>query len=200
MKIKVLLLLTVFCFSGYLSAQKVESVHNLPHPTIAVKTNLLYDATTTVNLGGEFSLGKKTTLDVPLNMNLWTFSDNKKFKHWLVQPELRFWSCESFNGFFWGVHAHAGLFNVGGIKLPFGVFHTLEDHRYEGHLYGAGVGIGYQWVLGKRWNLELGVGAGYTRFEYDKYECERCGEKLKEGSRNYFGPDRVALSLIYIIR
>lgn len=196
---KFLLALICLCFSAYCSAQKVESLPKLTHPSIAVKSNLLYDATTTINLGVEFSLGKKTTLEVPFNLNPWTFSDNKKFKHWFFQPELRFWSCEVFNGFFWGIHAHGGQFNIGGVKLPFGAFPTLEEHRYEGYFYGGGVGIGYQWILGKRWNLELGVGAGYTRFEYDKYKCEHCGEKLKEGSRDYFGPDRVALSLIYII-
>lgn len=192
--------LLFLCIGGCLGAQNAESVQALTYPTVAVKSNLLYDATATINLGAEFGFGKKTTLEVPFNLNPWTFSDNKKIKHWLVQPELRFWSCEVFNGFFWGIHAHGGQFNVGGVKLPFGAFPTLDDHRYQGYFYGAGLGIGYQWILGKRWNLELGIGAGYTRFEYDKYNCNRCGEKLKEGGRNYIGPDRIALSLIYIIR
>lgn len=59
----------------------------------AVKTNLLYDATTTMNLGVEFGLSPKWTLDVSGNYNPWTFSKNKKWKHWLVQPEARYWFC-----------------------------------------------------------------------------------------------------------
>lgn len=190
----------LLCLCGYMSAQNVENISPITYPSIAIKSNLLYDATTTLNFGAEFGLGKKTTFEVPLNLNLWSFSDDKRLKHWFVQPELRFWSCEVFNGFFWGIHAHGGQFNVGGLKLPFGAFPTLEDHRYEGYFYGGGLGLGYQWILGKRWNLELGVGAGYARIHYDKFRCEHCGEKLKSEVKNYIGPDRVAVSLIYIIR
>lgn len=39
----------------------------------AVKTNLLYDATTTMNLGVEFGLSPKWTLDVSGNYNPWRF-------------------------------------------------------------------------------------------------------------------------------
>lgn len=60
----------------------------VPAPKIAVKTNLLYDATSTFNLGFEFGLGKKWTLDVSGNYNPWTFSENRKMKHWLIQPEI----------------------------------------------------------------------------------------------------------------
>lgn len=190
----------LFFVCSYLSAQNLETSHPITYPAIAAKSNLLYDATTTINLGAEFSLGKKTTFEIPFNLNPWTFSDNKKIKHWMVQPELRFWSCEVFNGFFWGIHAHGGQFNVGGIDLPFDLFPELKDHRYEGYFYGGGLGIGYQWLLGKRWNLELGVGAGYARIHYDKFRCEHCGEKIKSDVSNYFGPDRIAVSLIYIIR
>ena len=44
---------------------------------VAVKTNLLYDATTTFNLGAEFCLAPKWTLDLSANYNPFTFSDNK---------------------------------------------------------------------------------------------------------------------------
>lgn len=52
----------------------------------AVKTNLLYDATATINLGVEKGLSSKWSIDLSANFNGWTFSDNKKWKHWLVQP------------------------------------------------------------------------------------------------------------------
>ena len=70
---------------------------------VAVKTNLLYDATTTLNLGVEIGLGSKMTLDISGNYNPWRFHDYR-LKHGLIQPELRYWTCEKFNGHFFGLH------------------------------------------------------------------------------------------------
>ena len=58
---------------------------------VALKTNIIYDATTTVNAGVEFSFAPKWTMDISANYNGWDFSDNRKWKHWLVQPEIRWW-------------------------------------------------------------------------------------------------------------
>ena len=56
-------------------------------PVFAIKTNALYWATATPNLGVEFALSEKWTMDISGNYNPWKWSGNKKFKHWLVQPE-----------------------------------------------------------------------------------------------------------------
>lgn len=45
---------------------------------VAVKTNLLYDATTTMNLGLEIGLGKKWSLDLSGNYNPWKFDDETR--------------------------------------------------------------------------------------------------------------------------
>jgi len=164
----------------------------------AFKNNLVYDATLTPNLGMEIGLGKKTTLDIIGGYNPFTYSDKKKFKHWLAQPELRIWFCEKFNGTFFGIHAHGGQFNVAGNHLPFGIFPNLKGYRYEGYFYGGGISIGYQWVLSKRWSIETSIGAGYARIEYDKY-CKECGPKLKSDHYNYWGPTKANVSLIYFI-
>lgn len=76
----------------------------------------------------------------------------------------------------------------------------LGSKRYQGWLAGAGVGYGYSWVLGKRWNLEATLGLGYVHFSYDRFECKTCGDKLGSGNKNYFGPTKAAVSLIYIIK
>ena len=52
----------------------------------AVKSNLLYDATATINLGVEVGLAKKWSLDLSGNYNGWKFGDEARMKHWLVQP------------------------------------------------------------------------------------------------------------------
>ncbi|MFR9165511.1 MAG: DUF3575 domain-containing protein [Dysgonomonas sp.] len=166
---------------------------------IAVKNNLVYDLTLTPNLGLEFKLNKKFTLDILGGYNPFTFNDDKRFKHWLVQPELRYWFCESFNGTYMGLHAHGGEFSVAGLDLPFGMFPTLKDHRYEGYYVGGGVSIGHHWILSKRWSIEANIGAGYAYVDYDKYGCKTCSPKLKSGSRNYIGVTKIGVSFIYFI-
>ena len=166
----------------------------------AIKTNLLYWGTTSPNLQLEFGLSKKTTLELGAGFNLFEFSDNKKFKHVLVQPEYRYWFCERFNGHFLGVHAHGAQFNVGGLDVPVGRLDIFKDNRYEGYLYGGGISWGYQWVLSPRWNFEASIGGGYARIHYDKYPCATCGSKEADGKENYWGVTKGALSLIYFIK
>lgn len=165
-----------------------------------VKTNLLYDATTTINLGVEVGLAPKWTLDVSANYNPWTFSDYKKLKHWMLQPEARYWFCERFNGHFLGLHALGGEFNMANLDLPFGMFSALEDNRVQGWYAGGGIGYGYHWILGNRWSLEAEIGLGFIHANYKRYECERCGELLGREHKNYLGVTKAAISIIYIIK
>ncbi|MDR1258214.1 MAG: DUF3575 domain-containing protein [Tannerellaceae bacterium] len=163
--------------------------------TVAVKTNLLYDATATINLGLEIGMSSRWTLELPVNYNPWDFGENRKIKHWMIQPEARYWLCHRFNGQFVGFHGHVGGFNMGGIKLI-----GLEDFRYEGSFYGGGVSYGYHWVLNTHWSIEATIGLGYALLDYSKYKCEKCAEKLKTGTRNYLGPTKAGISLIYVIK
>lgn len=187
------ILLFLFC---YVNAYSQERGLQPETPSFALKTNVLYDATATFNLGFEQKLNQKWTLDVSANYNPWTFSNNKKWKHVLVQPEARYWLCESFNGTFLGVHAHWGQFNVGGL----GINDNMKDHRYQGWLLGAGVSIGHQWILTNRLSLEASIGVGYAYMDFEKFECGNCGEKLGDKTRHYVGPTKAALSLIYVIK
>lgn len=180
---KIFLLITIGLFS-------VTYAQN-----ITIKSNLLYDITTTINVGTEFSIAPKWTIDISGNYNPWQFEDNKKLKHWLVQPEIRYWMCEKFYGHFIGLHLHYAKYNVGGIELL-----GLKDYRYEGDLYGGGFSYGYHFLLGKRWGMELSIGVGYARLEYDKYECAKCGDYIDSYKTNYFGPTKASISLIYFIK
>ncbi len=168
--------------------------------TVAVKSNFIYwQAAVSPNVALEISTGKKTTLELGGGFNFWNRNDNKSNKHWLLQPELRYWLCESFNGHFVGLHVHASQFNVGGWDIPLGRLKIFKDHRYEGFLYGAGISYGYQWILSPRWNLEMNLGGGYARIHYNKYPCATCGSKLDEGDYNYLGITKAAVSLVFMI-
>lgn len=166
---------------------------------VALKTNLLYDATTTPNLGAELAMGKKSTLQLFYGLNPWKFASDrtKQLRHWLLMPEYRYWTCQKFNGHFFGIHALGGQYNVGGIDLPNPIFKDLDEKRYEGWYAGGGLTYGYQWLLSRHWNLEASVGVGYIRFHYKEFPCTECGALIQENNKNYFGPTKLALSLMY---
>lgn len=190
----ILLILIIAGASIKINAQKV-----------GVKTNLLYGAYTyTPNLGLEIGLSPKTTLSLGGGYNPWnldgTESDNKKLVHWLGQVEARYWLCQRFTGHFFGIHATGAQYNISGHKLPLLFGKDSKDFRYEGYAYGGGISYGYQFILGKRWNLEATLGAGYLRLNYDKHHCQKCGEKVESAKKNYFGPTSAGISLIYIIK
>ncbi len=170
---------------------------------VAVKTNLLYDATATINAGIEFGLAPKWTLDLSGNFNGWTMSHDRKWKHWMAQPEARYWFCDRFAGHFLGFHALGGQYNVGhlknNIKFLGTDFSKLSDSRYQGWFIGAGVAYGYAWVLNKHWNLEGEIGVGYVYTEFDRFNCKGCGKKVEEDkNHHYFGPTKAAINLIYV--
>lgn len=167
---------------------------------IGIKTNLAYWATTTPNIGLELTLNHQYTLEIAGGFNPFTFSNSKKLQHWLIQPEFRYWTRETYNGHFLGLHALVGEYNAGGVGLSLGRLKKLKKYRYEGFGYGAGVSYGYQWVLGKSLNLEANLGVGYVYFTYDKFPCVKCGEKLSSTSNHYLGVTKVGVSLIYFIK
>lgn len=185
-KINRLAMALLFVATGWVTSRAQE---------VAVKTNLLYDATTTLNLGVEVGLGDKMTLDISGNYNPWRFH-NFRIKHGLIQPELRYWTCEKFNGHFFGLHGFYGKYNVGG--LPFNS--NMRHNRYQGYLFGGGISYGYQWVLNDHWNLEAALGVGYAHLKDKKYPCADCGDMIKEGHHNYVGPTKAAISIIYFFK
>lgn len=172
-------------------------------PMVAAKTNLLYDATLSPNLGVEVGLAPRWTLDVSGNLNLWTVGDGHKWRHWLVQPEVRYWLCQRFAGHFFGFHAIGMQYNMGNLDLDFKFlgtnFRNLKDRRYQGWGAGAGVAYGYSWPISRRWNIEAEFGFGWIWTRYDSYPCAECGSKIDDGRvHNYVGPTKIAVNLEYV--
>lgn len=171
--------------------------------SFGIKTNLLYDATTTLNLGVEVGLAPKWTLDISGNYNPWDLASGKIIKHAMVQPEFRYWFCDRFSRHFLGFHAIGGIYNFGNIPNDLKVgtldLSPLTDHRFEGWGVGAGIAYGYAFILGEHWNLELEIGAGYIYTENDKYQCMECAKKLEDDiPYHYFGPTKANIGLVYL--
>lgn len=191
--ISVLALILSFSFSVETRAQNV-----------ALKTNLAYDAVAAANLGLEFGLAPKWTLDISGNYMPWKFYNGLSRKHAFAQPEARFWFCDRFAGHFLGIHAHGGLYNMTGVgvldKIPFlpSSVSRLDEERHQGWFAGAGIAYGYAVILGKHWNLEFEIGAGYAYTKYDIFECAECGSKLGQEDHHYVGLTKAAINLVYV--
>lgn len=186
---------------------------------IGIKSNLLYDATSTINLGVEFTLTDKWTLDISGNLNPWAFPQETVnnsgrviaqhdaiIKHWMIQPEARYWLCETFNGHFFGAHAIGGKFNVGGLTfLPedWGRY-GVQIKRFDGWTMGAGLAYGYHLILSNRFSLEFSLGAGYMYMKYDKYNNYTSSrptvidsEKFK---MHYLGLTKAGIAVVFMLK
>lgn len=175
-------------------------------PEMAIKINLLYGiGTLTPNLGFEFGITPRSTIDIRGSYNQWglegSWEQNRKLAHWTVSAEYRYWFCERFSGHFVGAHGFFGYYNISEHNLPLLFGKGSDQFRYHGNIFGAGISYGYQWILGKHWSIEAQIGVGYGRMNYDRFDCPRCGDEVESNvKRNYFGPTRAGISLIYMIK
>ena len=86
----------------------------------ALKTNLLHDATLSANLAIEYAFAPKWSIEIsgsfhPEQLKL----GNVRLAHWAVQPEIKYWLCERYQGFFLDLHAVGGSASVGCFPLDF---------------------------------------------------------------------------------
>ena len=198
------LIIAVFAFLASFGSANAQKV--------AIKTNALYWATATPNIGMEFAMGDRWTFELEGGYNPWTLDsdNNTKVKHWLVSPEVRYWFCNSFQGHFIGINANYTQFNIGG--LPQGMpnlfvnlntevpMPDLSAARIQGWAVGAGLTYGYAFPIARRWNMELTVGYGLWYTEYDQFESRKCGLFQQSVGRLALGPATAGISFIYMIR
>ena len=188
----------------------VASMGSASAQKVAVKTNALYWATATPNVGMELALADRWTFELEGGYNPWTLNtdNNIKVKHWLLSPEVRYWFCESFLGHFIGINGNYAQFNVAGHRLP-PVFINLSSDspdtdlaksRIEGWAAGAGLTYGYAFPIARRWNLELTGGFGIWYSQYDQFESRKCGLFQQTYARHLIGPTKCGLSFIYLFK
>ena len=71
--------------------------------TVAVKSDLLTGSMlASPNLGVELKLSERFTLEAGFHYNPFPAGGDRRWKHWFVQPELRYWMCQPYGGHFFG--------------------------------------------------------------------------------------------------
>lgn len=185
--LRFMLLTLILCSCGTVRAQQV-ALHN----------NILYDIGKALSLGTEVAVGKHSTLELYGSIRPWKETTNEINKHWLAQLQYRYYTCQKYNGFYFGPYVHGGEFNVENATFPFGALKCLNGARYEGWLAGAGIGVGYEFVITKHLNLGLEVGGGYTRIDYKQFDCGVCGNLSKEDHLDYWGISKLGANIIFL--
>jgi len=167
----------------------------------ALKTNVPYWGTLSPNVGAEMVLRDNFTLELSGGFNPFSFSNDRQWKHWLLWTEVRYWVWEPFSSHFFGLHYVTGGYNAGGANFIFDTFSGARDRRAVGNVNGIGLSYGHSWIIGNNLALEATIGAGFARFNYAVYPLGRSGERERErGNRNFWGPTKGGISLVYVFR
>lgn len=161
----------------------------------AIRTNVLYDAFLTPTLGVEWRINHNVGIKLDGSLAWWGNEKGKIQKMWLVSPEVR-WYMGDAKRFYLGLGGNYGEYNTYGYLLG-----NLwpDDTGYQGKLYGGGLTVGYQARLTRHLSLDLNLGMGYTKLEYDSFTVQnetRIYQK-KEQSKNFWGPTQAGINLVW---
>lgn len=165
--------------------------------TLAIRTNLLYDAFLLPTLGVEWRVSPAAGIKVDGSRSWWGSETGKVQKIWIVSPEAR-WYMGAEKRFYVGAAANFGEFNV--YKGMIGNI-ASKDTGYQGKMWNAGLTAGYQWRLSRAFSVDFNIGLGYSRFEYDTFGLtnEVRVYKDKDRTKNIYGPSQAGISLVWTI-
>lgn len=157
---------------------------------LALKNNVAYDAVGVLNLGFEFQIDRKLTIEIPVMWSLWDAQPDHALRTVALQPEVRWWAgSETSKGHYFGLHTHVAWYNM-----------KWDDTRYQDTgrpLLGGGLSYGYKLPLGSHWGAEFSLGLGYANLKYNRYYNIDNGAKLDTRLRHYWGVTRLQASLVY---
>lgn len=159
----------------------------------------------TINGEAGVSVSQHFSIHLGARYNNWTFrkgspedrftdpegDSEKQFQNrkQAYSVSLRWWPWYVYSG--WWVYAKGQYmeYNRGGI---------FKHEAEEADAYGAGLGVGYTYMLSANWNLEFGIGGWAGQKKYKTYRCTNCGTVVDEGKKFFVMPDDVFVSLIYV--
>lgn len=182
----------------------VEEIVKAPEPAddwyrkMYIKTNAPAWALLWQNIALEVDLAKHWSLSVPVYWSPYNYgTQTLKFRTLAVVPEVRYWPKADNMGFF--VNAHFGMAYYNYAKN--------EDYRYQDHdgktpALGGGLGVGYRFYFCRNhhWSMEVAIGAGAYRLDYDIFLNKKninSGYLVGREKRTFFGIDQAALTFSY---
>lgn len=184
-----------------LPALATDGGYKVFRPLLAVKTNLLYDLLLAPNIEAEIPFGRNGRWSLMAEYtNPWWRWKKLDYSYEIQEGglELRRWltpRCDGsrpwLSGMFAGVYGAVAKYDIEN--------NTVGD---QGDVWSVGATWGYSWPIGRQWNLEFSVSAGYIHGERRHYNAEFDSTHLiykYTKDVNYFGPTKLKVSLVWII-
>ncbi|MDR1003762.1 MAG: DUF3575 domain-containing protein [Prevotellaceae bacterium] len=176
----------------------IDSGKHAPYH-FAAKTNLLFDVALLPNVALEFPLPGGWSTEVEAQWAWWNTGGSKRYFYRIqtLGVEARKWfgtrTQQPLNGHYLGVYIMGGTYDLrwkeaNGSQSDFSI--------------SAGISYGYSIRLAHRWNLELGISAGYLGGKYYRYHFDGANNRYPWESTHrlhYFGPTKAKVSLVYRI-
>ena len=172
-----LFLLFTVCNTADLQAQRV-----------AVKTNLTDWMTASPNLSVEFTLSNRLSVDLTGTATPFKYKPDFYFRHIRLQPELRYWLLSPLTRHYVGIMAYYSTYDVG-----------YKKRGYFGESYAAGLTYGYDWILSRRWNLEVSAGVGAIRYHLARYTPGTPHPQPNETGW-IVAPTKLSIALVYVLK
>lgn len=170
-------------------------------PLFALKTNLLFDVATALNVELEVPIGKRWSIAGEYIFPWWLWekkqtslevmNGNLEGRYWLGNRENR----EVMTGWFAGIYGGGGYYDL-----------EWKKKGYQGEFYSVGLTGGFTHKIGRNLRMEYSLGIGYLGTKYRKYKACDCPEdedwhliRIKSGHEDWIGPTRVKISLVWML-
>lgn len=181
-------------------ADTVEIVDSL-QTRFAIKTNLLFDVATVLNIEAEFPIKNRSSILAEWNFPWWVAKNNGsalevlsgslEYRYWFGNRTIR----PKLTGWFAGAYAGGGLYDL-----------QWNNNGYQGEFFiSAGLSGGYAHTINKKETLrmEYSLGVGYLETDYRYYEGRRDNKYLVwqyDGRQWWLGPTKAKISLVWMIQ
>lgn len=201
-----------FCFFSLLFSVFFGGL-NKSSAQVEIKANLPLAAVLVPNIGVEFQVGKKTSVQLDVLGSFWDSIDGEPLQLTQTFFEFRYYKKNDTSGWFVGGHLGFGMFTM---QKPYKILiydqysdqsnPDADDYTHKsGRAVFHGISLGYKKRFNERWALEAFIGGGYTMSMYKGYNgTERIdldgGDYKDFNGSGEIAPYRGGLMLTYQLR
>lgn len=158
---------------GLISGNSFGQENVKPNKSLYIKGNIATMLITMPNIGLEYQLSPKHTLQGDIFISPWKSIRGNHAQVYMGHIEGRYYFKEAFNGWYIGANAGLSVFDI----AKWNYLNTGKYQRGFNYMLGGVIGYQYQWK--ERWNLDFFIGGGTSQGFYHGYKKDENGEIIR---------------------